>query len=202
MTQSNQDKPPAGEGWAINLLLPGVAFYQRRQAASTQTQTRPTGALVLPLVTNPASAGGTLTSSTVSTDVATDGNPDSADASNASTSNTLDTASTDDEMFDAETREALTTAARIGSVFMVIGSIVAGVHGYQRNRGDWRYALGWGFAGLLAPLPVFGVALYQGYGKPAGKGTGKGKGKAESGDSEDVPSKIKIKGLMKPRFVE
>jgi len=231
---TTQTKP--GEGWAVNLLLPGYALYLRRQARTPRTST--TGLLLTPLPhfnlsqTDPSvvasycersseffdearcrSVGGTPSaepppSGPVQTDyVFTFANPDDAakaaaaaaarDAGEPPKDPALSTDAgdaADDDGLDEETREVLSTAARVGFVFMLLGAATAGFHGYKRNRGDLRFGLGWGLAGFLAPLPMVGLAVYQGFGKPAGSG----------GSSPKSPKggvgRVKIKGMMKPRF--
>lgn len=50
-----------------------------------------------------------------------------------------------------------------------IGGLLGAVHGYRRNRGSVGWAIAWGVAGTLLPLPTTGVALLQGYGKKKGR---------------------------------
>lgn len=39
--------------------------------------------------------------------------------------------------------------------------LAAGAHGYMRSQGNVWYALLWGLAGYMAPLPTAGVAVLQ-----------------------------------------
>lgn len=47
----------------------------------------------------------------------------------------------------------------------LLGAVLAGVHGYQRNKGSLGWAAGWAALGFFAPVITTGVALVQGFGK-------------------------------------
>lgn len=49
------------------------------------------------------------------------------------------------------------------------GSGLGAYHGYKRNEGSIGWAIGWGVLGYIAPVITTGVALAQGFGKPAEK---------------------------------
>jgi len=50
----------------------------------------------------------------------------------------------------------------------LLGAVMAGYHGYKRNRSNTGWALGWGLLGGMFPLITNGVALAQGFAKPHG----------------------------------
>jgi hypothetical protein len=52
--------------------------------------------------------------------------------------------------------------------YTLLGAMMAGYHGYKRNKGNTGWALGWGLLGGMFPLVTNAVALGQGYGKPHG----------------------------------
>lgn len=47
----------------------------------------------------------------------------------------------------------------------LLGGVMAGVHGYRRNKGATGWAVVWGLFGAAFPLVTNGVALAQGFGK-------------------------------------
>lgn len=51
------------------------------------------------------------------------------------------------------------------AMLCVLGSVVAGVHGYHRNKGHFGWTAGWAAAGFFFPVITTGVALFQGLGK-------------------------------------
>jgi hypothetical protein len=63
---------------------------------------------------------------------------------------------------------AWTPAARVIAGGIALAGAGAGAfHGYRRNRGSIGWALAWAALGGLFPLVTTGVAIAQGFGKPA-----------------------------------
>lgn len=53
--------------------------------------------------------------------------------------------------------------------YSVLGAVMAGIHGSKRNKGSTGWTLVWAALGFTFPLITNGVAVVQGFGKPAGK---------------------------------
>jgi hypothetical protein len=53
--------------------------------------------------------------------------------------------------------------------YSLLGAIAGGIHGARRNKGSTGWTIGWAALGFMFPLITTGVAVMQGYGKPAGK---------------------------------
>ena len=64
-------------------------------------------------------------------------------------------------------REVASGRVRPGALSVsLLGGVVAGVHGYLRNR-HWGWAAAWAIGGLACPVVTISFAVSQGFGKRA-----------------------------------
>lgn len=61
------------------------------------------------------------------------------------------------------------TLIMVSAAFSIPWAVALGYHGYKRNRGSVGWAAAWAAFGVVFGVIPFGIALAQGYAKPAKK---------------------------------